>query len=184
MFQKVTKNKTPLHFCLLQASYYFFNFKMSVEESFVEKLQRQSREKVQKLKEEQERQREQQRFVNILPLQSKSLEKGLPFPSFIYSSSFQRFSLTSKFEKAFEEIRKNNRDCKETLRNYSFKKPRREAGPSEQVDPISIFYYEEEKQKDDLQQEQEEPLHQEEPTQDQIAEKVHIRNKKCTKRTN
>jgi hypothetical protein len=64
----------------------------------------------------------------------------LPFPSFIYSSSFQRFSLTSKFEKAFEEIRKNNRDCKETLRNYSFKKPRREAGPSEQVDPISIFY--------------------------------------------
>jgi hypothetical protein len=32
---------------------------MNVEESFVEKLQRQSKEKVQKLREEQERQREQ-----------------------------------------------------------------------------------------------------------------------------
>jgi hypothetical protein len=35
-----------------------------------------------------------------------------------------------------------------------------------------------------LQQEQEVPLHQEEPTQDQIPKKVHIPNKKRTKRTN
>jgi hypothetical protein len=33
----------------------FFVFRMSVEESFVEKLQRESRERLQKLKEEQKR---------------------------------------------------------------------------------------------------------------------------------
>jgi hypothetical protein len=37
----------------------FFVSKMSAKESFVENLQRQSREKVQKLKKEQERQRKQ-----------------------------------------------------------------------------------------------------------------------------
>jgi hypothetical protein len=41
---------------------------MSVEKSFMENLQRQSRERLHKLKEEQERQREQHKFVNILPL--------------------------------------------------------------------------------------------------------------------
>jgi hypothetical protein len=66
------------------------------------------------------------------------------------SSSHKSFSIC-KFEKAFEEIRKNKRNCKETLRRYSFKKPKREVGPSEQVDPISIFDSKEEKQKDDLQ---------------------------------
>ncbi len=50
--------------------------------------------------------------------------------------------------KAFEEIRKNERDCKVTLRRYNFRKPRRETSPSEQVSSISIFDFEEEKQKD------------------------------------
>jgi hypothetical protein len=69
------------------------------------------------------------------------------------------------------------------LRRYNFRKPRREAGLSEQVDHISIFDYEEKKQKDDLQQEQKTPLHQEEPAQNLIPEKVYIPSKK-TKRTN
>jgi hypothetical protein len=90
----------------------------------------------------------------------RSPEIGPHFPSPIYSSSSsQRSYLTSKFEKAFEVIKKNEKDCKETLRRYNFKKPRRKSGPSEQVSPISIFDREEKKQKDDLQQEQEVPLH-------------------------
>jgi len=54
------------------------------------------------------------------------------------------------FEKAFETIFKNERDCKETLRRYNFRKPRREASPSEQVNPISIFNSKEEKQNADV----------------------------------
>jgi len=76
------------------------------------------------------------------------------------------------------------KDWRETLKKYSFRKPKRKVGPSEQVNPISIFYFEEEKQKDDLQREQEAPLHQDKPTQDHIPDKVHILNKKCMKRTN
>jgi len=95
-----------------------------------------------------------------LPLQFRSPKICPHFPSPIYSSSSSHKSyLTSKFEKAFEVIFKNERDCKETLRRYNFRKPRRKAGPSEQVSLISIFDLEEEKQKDDLQQEQEAPLH-------------------------
>jgi hypothetical protein len=46
-------------------------------------------------------------FKNILPLQSRFPKRGPPFPSPIYSSfSLQRSSLLSKFEKAFEAIRK------------------------------------------------------------------------------
>jgi hypothetical protein len=41
---------------------------MSVEERFVEKLQRKSKEKLQKLKEEQEKLRKKQKFVKVLPL--------------------------------------------------------------------------------------------------------------------
>jgi hypothetical protein len=42
-----------------------------------------------------------------LPLQSRSPERGSPFPSPIYSSSSsQRSFPLSKFEKAFEAIRK------------------------------------------------------------------------------
>jgi hypothetical protein len=56
-------------------------------------------------------------------------------PSPIYSSySFQRSFPLSKFEKAFEPIRKNDRVCNETLKRYSFRKPKREEGTSEQVD--------------------------------------------------
>jgi hypothetical protein len=51
----------------------------------------------------------------------------------------------------FEKIRKNERDCKETLLKYNCRKPKREVGPSEQIFPISIFDYKENKQKDDLQ---------------------------------
>jgi hypothetical protein len=54
------------------------------------------------------------------------------------------------FERAFEAIRKNERDCKETLRRYNFKKPRREVGPSEQIGLIYVSKFEEELQKDDL----------------------------------
>ncbi len=57
----------------------FFVSRMSVEEKLVEKLQRQSKVKLEKLKEEQERLRERQKFTNILPLQSRSLERGPPF---------------------------------------------------------------------------------------------------------
>jgi hypothetical protein len=57
----------------------------------------------------------------------------------IYYSSSQRSSPLFKFEKAFEAIRKNDRDCKETLWRYSFRKPKREASTSEQVGLISVF---------------------------------------------
>jgi hypothetical protein len=59
----------------------------------------------------------------------------------------------------FEEIRKSDRDLKVILKRYSFRKPIREASPSEQINPIFIFDYEEKKQKDDLQQQQQVPLH-------------------------
>jgi hypothetical protein len=53
---------------------------MSVKENFVEKLQRQSRQRLLKLREQkQERQREQKNSPNILPLQSRSLERGRHF---------------------------------------------------------------------------------------------------------
>jgi len=67
------------------------------------------------------------------------------------------------------------------LRRYSFKKPRREACPSEQVNSISIFDFKEEKQKHNLQQDKKTPLHQEEFAHEQTPEKIHIPNKKCMK---
>jgi hypothetical protein len=51
----------------------------------------------------------------------------------------------SKFEKAFEVIKKNDKDCKKTLRRYNFKKLRRAVSTSEKVGSISIFDSEEEK---------------------------------------
>ncbi len=79
---------------------------MIVEESLVEKLQRQFRKKLQNLREEQEGLKEHQLFANILPLKSRSPERGSPFPSQIYYSfSFQKFSPISKFERAFEVIK-------------------------------------------------------------------------------
>jgi hypothetical protein len=45
----------------------------------------------------------------------------------------------------FEVIRKNDKDCKETLKRYNFRKPKREASISEQAGPISIFDFEKEK---------------------------------------
>jgi hypothetical protein len=68
--------------------------------------------------------------------------------------------LISKFEKAFEAIRKNETNCRETLKRCSFRKPKKETSPNEQVFLISIFKTKEEKQKDDLQQQQQAPLHQ------------------------
>ncbi len=76
---------------------------------------------------------------NILPSQSRFQERGPAFPSPIYSSSSQRSFLLFKFERDFVMIRKNNRDCKETLKKYNFKKLRRKVGTSEQVGPIFIF---------------------------------------------
>jgi hypothetical protein len=51
--------------------------------------------------------------------------------------------LISEFERAFEVIRKNEKDCKEMLTRYNFRKPRRHACSSEQVSPISISDFEE-----------------------------------------
>jgi hypothetical protein len=50
------------------------------------------------------------------------------------------------------------------LKRYNFRKPKREAGTSEQVGSISISNFEEEKQRDDLQQHQEASSQQKEPT--------------------
>jgi hypothetical protein len=83
---------------------------MSVEENLVEKLQKRSRVKLEKLKEEQEKLREQLKFTNILHSQSRSPKRGLPFPSLVYSSSFsQKSSPISKVERAFEAIRKKKK---------------------------------------------------------------------------
>jgi hypothetical protein len=77
----------------------------------------------------------------------------LSFSSLVYSSfSFQKSSSISKFERNFEAIKKNERDYKETLRKYSFRKPKRQAGPNEQVSLIFVSDSEEDHQKDDLQQ--------------------------------
>jgi hypothetical protein len=54
-----------------------------------------------------------------------SPKKGPHFPFPIYSFSSQKSSPTSKCERTFEAIRKNEGDCKETLRRYNFRKPRR-----------------------------------------------------------
>jgi hypothetical protein len=45
--------------------------------------------------------------------------------------------------KTFEAIRKIERDCKETLKRYNFRKPRRHVGLSEQVYPNFISDFEE-----------------------------------------
>jgi hypothetical protein len=63
----------------------------------------------------------------------------LPISFLVYYFSSPRSSLLFKFESAFEVIKKNNRDCKETLKKYNFKKLRREACTSEQVGSIFIF---------------------------------------------
>jgi hypothetical protein len=82
-----------------------------------------------------------------LPLQSRSPEKGPPFPFHVYYySSSQKFSLLSKFKRAFETIRKNNKDGKKTLRKYKFRKPRRKVSTSEHVGLIFIFDFEEEQE--------------------------------------
>jgi hypothetical protein len=70
------------------------------------------------------------------------------------------------------------------LRRYNFRKPRRQVGLSEQVNSISNSNFEENHKKDDLQQQQQFPLHQEEHTHEHILERIHIPNKKHTKRTN
>jgi len=62
---------------------------MSAKGIFVEKLQREFRKKLHKLKDKQERQREQQKFTNILPLQSRSPERGPPFFLFIFLLPFE-----------------------------------------------------------------------------------------------
>jgi hypothetical protein len=70
-----------------------------------------------------EKQRREKNFSNILPLQSRSPERGPPFPSHVYySSSSQRSFPLSKFERVFEAIRKNNNDCKEILKNTTTKR--------------------------------------------------------------
>ncbi len=64
-----------------------------------------------------------------------------------YSFSFQNSSLIPKFERTFEEIFKKKKDYKETLKIYNFRKPIRQAGPSEQVNPICISNFKEDHQR-------------------------------------
>ncbi len=93
-----------------------------------------------------------------MPLQFRSPKRSPPFPSHVYySSSCQTSSPLSKFERASETIKNNNKDYKETLRKYNSRKPRREVGKSEHVGPILISDFEEEWGCDDLQQQQEGP---------------------------
>jgi hypothetical protein len=42
-------------------------------------------------------------------------------------------------------------DYREILKRYNFRKPKREVNPSEQIDLISIFDFEEKKHKDNSQ---------------------------------
>jgi hypothetical protein len=91
------------------------------------------------------------KILNILPLQSRSLETSPPFSSPIFFSFLHKSFPISKFERTCEEIRKNERDYKETLNRYNFRKPRRLVGLNKQVDPISISNSKEDHQKDDLQ---------------------------------
>ncbi len=74
------------------------------------------------------------------------------------------------------------RNCKKTLKKYSFRKPRKKVGTNEQVGPILISDSEEEQERNDFQQQEEGPSQQEEPTQEQTQEKVQISNKKQNKR--
>jgi hypothetical protein len=69
------------------------------------------------------------------------------------------------------------------LKRYNFRKPKRKVGISEQVGSISISASKEEKQKDDLQQYQATPSTKGAYLGTNLM-KVHIPNKKCTKRTN
>jgi hypothetical protein len=71
-------------------------------------------------------------------LESRFPKRGPPFLSHVYTSSSQRSFPLSKFEKSIEASKKNDKDYKETLRRYSFRKPIKKASTSEQVGPISI----------------------------------------------
>ncbi len=75
-------------------------------------------------------------------------------------------------------------DYREILKRYNFRKPKREVNPSEQIDLISIFDFEEKKHKDNSQQQQKLPLHQQKHVKDQIPQEIQIPNKKCKKRIN
>jgi hypothetical protein len=85
-------------------------------------------------------------------LKFRSAERGPPSPSPAYYSSSQRSSPLSKFERDFQTIRKNNRDCKETLKKYNLGKPRKKACTSEWVGLILSSNFEEEQEQDNLQQ--------------------------------
>ncbi len=90
-------------------------------------------------KEKQKRQRKQQKNPNILLLQSRSPKRGSPFPSLFIILIFSKiFSIVYLFERAFEATKKNNKDCKQTLKKYSFRNPRREISISEHVGLICI----------------------------------------------
>ncbi len=73
---------------------------------------------------EKKKKRDKENIINILPLQSRSPERGSPFPSPIYSSSSsQRSFPLSKFEKAFEAIRKMKEIVKKFWGNISLESP-------------------------------------------------------------
>jgi hypothetical protein len=75
----------------------------------------------------------------------------------------------SKFEKYFEAIKKNNKDCNFFLRRDNFRNPKRKLGTNEHVGPISIFNFEKEKQRDNLQQHQQTPSQQQELTHEHTS---------------
>jgi isochorismate hydrolase len=106
-----------------------------------------------------------------LPLQFRFPKRGLPFPSHVYYFSFPRSSLLFKFERDFNVIKNNNKNYKDTLRKYNFKKLR-EACTSEHVGLIFIFDIKEEREWDNLQEQQKGPSQQKEPTKEQILKKV------------
>ncbi len=78
----------------------------------MKKLQKQFKEKLQKLKEEQERLKKQQKFTNILPLQSRFLERGPPFSSPFYSSSSFHKSFNPNLKFFFKQSEKTKRIIK------------------------------------------------------------------------
>jgi len=108
----------------------FFISKMNVEKNLVEKLQKH----LQKCY-----------MIWSKSKRDKKSSKILQTFASIISSYFHRSSLISKFEKAFEAIKKNETNCRETLKRCSFRKPKKETSHNEQVFLISIFKTKEEK---------------------------------------
>jgi hypothetical protein len=153
-FHKVANTRTTHCFCSLWASFNYFLFPKWVLKKVLWKIYKGSLDKSCKSWKRSKRDWESNRNLQTFCLYNPSFRKKvcLFFSPIYFSYSSLKSFLISKFEKVFEAIWKNNKDYKETLRRYSFKKPTRQIGPSEQVSPISISDFEEDRHKDDLHQ--------------------------------